>query len=110
MRKLLLPLLLLITLIGHTQADTTSQNSAGRASLVNHDSLVKVREFNDSVAKESQKKQDLEMMQRNLDSLMRVQKERDAKQKKAAMIRIGIGVAFLVILVIGLLRRRKKKN
>ena len=44
----------------------------------------------------------------NIESLLRYQEERRAKEKKAAMIRIGIGLAFLVVLVIGLSRRRKK--
>jgi hypothetical protein len=43
-----------------------------------------------------------------LESLMRYQEERRAKEKKAAMIRIGIGVALLIVLVIGLSRRKKK--
>jgi hypothetical protein len=44
----------------------------------------------------------------NIDSLVRMQNERRAKQKKDAMIRIGIGVAMLAVLVIGLSRRKKK--
>lgn len=43
----------------------------------------------------------------NMDGILQLQKEQKAKQKKAAMIRIGIGVALLALLVVGL--RRKKK-
>jgi hypothetical protein len=44
----------------------------------------------------------------NIESLLRYQEERRAKEKKAAMTRIGIGIAFLLVLVIGLSRRSKK--
>jgi len=49
-----------------------------------------------------------EDISRNMDSILRLQKERRDKQKKAAMIRIGIGVALLIILFIGWQRRRKR--
>ncbi len=42
------------------------------------------------------------------DYFVRLQKENRAKQKKAAMIRIAFGVALLVVLIIGLNRKRKK--
>ena len=44
------------------------------------------------------------------DWFIRYQKEREAKARKQAYIRIGIGVAFAAVLVVGLLRRRKKKT
>ena len=44
---------------------------------------------------------------RNLNAIYEIQKERDKKQKRNAMIRIGIGVALLVVLVIGVMRRKK---
>ena len=44
----------------------------------------------------------------NLENLVRYQEEQRRKQKRAAMIRIGIGVAFLGVLIAGLLRRQKK--
>ncbi|HEV7782986.1 MAG TPA: hypothetical protein VGO58_17040 [Chitinophagaceae bacterium] len=44
----------------------------------------------------------------NIESLVRYQEEQRAKQKRAAIIRIGIGVGLLAVLVIGLRRRGKK--
>ncbi|MDZ4810228.1 MAG: hypothetical protein SGI96_18475 [Bacteroidota bacterium] len=43
----------------------------------------------------------------SMDSILQFQKEQKAKQKKAAMIHIGIGVALLALLVIGFKRRKK---
>lgn len=51
---------------------------------------------------------DQDAMVRNMDSIMRYQKEQRAKQKRAAIIRIAFGAAMLVLLVVGLSRRRKK--
>ncbi len=43
------------------------------------------------------------------DYWVRLQNENRAKQKKAAITRIAIGVAGFAILIIGLMRRRKKR-
>lgn len=43
-----------------------------------------------------------------LDSYLRMQDERNRKRKKEATIRIGIGVAFLAVLIAGLLRKKKQ--
>jgi hypothetical protein len=105
MRKLLLLLLLSVSLAGLTQTDT------GRSQLINTDSLTgNLVQYQDSAIKQVQIRLDQESMERNLNSLVQVQKQREKKQKKEAMIRIGIGVGFLIIMVIGLMRRRKKKN
>lgn len=42
-----------------------------------------------------------------LDYLLRQQEEHRRKQKRNAMLRIGFGVAMLVVLIIGLRRKRK---
>lgn len=47
-------------------------------------------------------------MDRNLKALVQMQKERENKQKKQAYIRIGLGVLFLSVLVVGIMRRRRK--
>src|SRR5438105_3236684 len=51
-----------------------------------------------------------ERNRRSLESFMAMQKKQQAKQKKAAWVRIGLGVFFLGVLVFGLMRRRKKAN
>ena len=49
-----------------------------------------------------------EQNERNLNEFVQMQKENDAKAKKAMWIRLGLGVFFLGVLIFGLLRRRKK--
>jgi len=44
----------------------------------------------------------------NIDALIALQKENNRKQKRAAIIRIALGLGFLGVLIAGLLRRRKK--
>jgi hypothetical protein len=112
MRKLLLLLFLSFSLAGLTQTDTGSSLHKGRRpTLINNDSLAgKLEQFQDSVAKQVQIRQDQESMDRNLNALLQVQKQRENKQRKEAIMRICIGVGFLIIMVIGLMRRRKKKN
>ena len=51
-----------------------------------------------------------EQMSRNLDSFVAEQKEQQKKQLRNMYIRLGFGAAMLVILVVGLLRKRKKGN
>lgn len=45
---------------------------------------------------------------RNINAILDLQKEQKSTQKKAALTRIAIGAALLVVLIIGLARRRKK--
>jgi len=56
------------------------------------------------------KAENMEQMNRNLNRFVQEMKERDKKAKRNAFIRIGIGIFFLVILVIGLVRKKKKKK
>jgi len=48
-----------------------------------------------------------EAFSRNIEGLVRIQHENRSRQKKAAIIRIVVGIGFLVILVIGLMRKRR---
>ena len=41
--------------------------------------------------------------------IQEIQKENDAKKKRSAMMRIFFGAGFLIILIIGLRRKRKPK-
>jgi hypothetical protein len=54
-------------------------------------------------------KVDQEQMARNTENLMRSISERRQKEKRNAMIRIGIGLLFFVVLIIGWRRRAVKK-
>ena len=49
-------------------------------------------------------------MQNNIDGIVRLQNENRSKQKKAARTRIIFGAAMLVVLVIGLVRKKRIKN
>lgn len=49
-----------------------------------------------------------ESVSRNMEGILQLQREREAKQKKAALVRIAIGLGFLALLVVGWMRRRKK--
>lgn len=50
----------------------------------------------------------MEQNSRNLESFIQMQREREAKQKRANWIRVGVGVLFLGVLIFGIVRRRKK--
>ncbi|HVT83872.1 MAG TPA: hypothetical protein VHD35_01650 [Chitinophagaceae bacterium] len=80
-----------------TKRDTNSVS--GFSSL--NDSLNKAQQ--DSIFKET-----LEQNSRNLDSFLRYREEMRARQKRNVLIRIGLGIFFFIILVIGLNRQRKK--
>ena len=54
------------------------------------------------------RRQMMEQNNRNLDAFMAMQREREAKQKKAMWIRLGLGVLFLGVLIFGVMRRKKK--
>ncbi len=66
------------------------------------DSITRAIKTRDSIAQQQQ-------FDRNVNNIMELQKENRSKQKKAAMVRIAIGVGFLIILIIGLMRRKKAK-
>jgi uncharacterized protein YxeA len=62
------------------------------------------------------KKQQDENLQRspeqnnqNSDAFLKEQKERDKKQKQQIYLRIAMGIFFLILLIAGLLRRRKSR-
>lgn len=72
----------------------------------NRDTSINAYISPDSLAK----KQSMDQMNQNLNRFVKDMQARDKKAKKEAMIRIGIGVLFLGVLVVGILRRRKKKT
>jgi hypothetical protein len=49
-------------------------------------------------------------MERNLNAFVTIQKERERKQKQQMYIRIALGVFFLIVLIVGITRRKKQKN
>jgi amino acid permease len=98
MKKLLLLLLLLIALKGSAQ---TGDSMPVKPEKIN-DSLLSTVPAADSLVLSDD-------IDRNVSSILRMQNDRRAKEKRNAMIRIGIGIAFFIILIIGLRRKTAKK-
>jgi hypothetical protein len=75
--------------------------------------VVKLQKFKDSMMQLQTQVDSNEIsrsISNNVDGLLQLQKEQKTRQKKAAMIRIGIGVALLAVLFIGLMRKRSGKK
>jgi len=47
---------------------------------------------------------------RNLDGLVDMMKERERKEKQAMWLRIGLGIAILIVGIIGITRKKKVKS
>lgn len=101
MRKLFFAILILYSL--NTIAQDSAKVSNDTISFSASDSLDKLNK--DSIFKET-----LERNSKNLDSFLQYQKEQKEKEQRRAMLRIGLGIFFLIVLIIGLSRRNKKKN
>ena len=109
MRNLLLLLFCLFSIIGFGQQNDTVSEKQSRPRLVFDDSaMIRLDRFRDSVSKAQEMEAFNKTNQRNLNYFLQLQKERRAKEKRNAIIRIAIGIGFLIILVIGLRRRTKK--
>jgi hypothetical protein len=113
MKRFLLCLFLLYGMTGFSQAPDSNVNKMGKPKLIRDSATVKkLEDIKDSMATivpvTEQPTITEEDISRNMDGILRYQQEQRAKQKKAAIIRIVIGLAFLGVLVVGLLRRRKK--
>jgi hypothetical protein len=79
-----------------------------RYALSNKDSIVLPRhEDSTQILKIEAVKYDSNQIENGLNDLMKIQSENHARQKKAAIIRIAIGIFFLGVLVVGLLRSRR---
>ncbi len=111
MKKYCLLILLLCHIISFSQTNDKIKNRGEIKKLTLDDSqLQKLQKFKDSaaaalrLADSSKIKEDFS---RSINYILALQRERKASQKKAAIIRIAIGVAFLAILIIGLRRRKK---
>ena len=98
MRKLLLAIMLL------TSAVSFSQDTIRKPVPQDTSASSAVTTYEDSVQKEDMKR----MAERSTDYFANLSKERQAQQRKQAIMYIAIGVFFLAVLIIGLLRKRKK--
>lgn len=99
MRKLFLSGLLLFSILISAQTDTglIKPVLVDSAATSSQDSSrgIEIRNYDENNI-------------RNLEALMKDQQSRRAKEKKGAMIRIGVGLLLLVVLVVGWRRKNKK--
>lgn len=99
MRKLFLSGLLLFSILSSAQTDTglIKPVLVDSAATSSQDSSrgIEIRNYDENNI-------------RNLEALMKDQQSRRAKEKKGAMIRIGVGLLLLVVLVVGWRRKSKK--
>lgn len=111
MRNLLLLLFCVFSIIGFGQQNDTVSEKPSRPRVVFDDSaMMRLERFRDSVSKAQEMEEFNKTNQKNLSYFLQLQKERRAKQKREAVIRIAIGIGFLIILIIGLRRRAKKAS
>lgn len=101
--------ILMLSLASNGQTDTTTIYKP----MLNADSLVeKTKRLNDSISNSIsiiKSGDDYSDIDRNMRYIQEIQKKNEAKKKKSAMMRMLIGAGFLVILIIGLRRKRKRK-
>ncbi len=89
------------------------KGGAGPGLLSNDSVIKKLERIKDSVAKARQIQDSAgvkENISNNMDSFIRLQNEQRDRQKRAAIIRIAIGVALFIVLIIGLRRKTAKKR
>lgn len=105
MKKFILVSLFTLSLTSFCQTDDKQP--------LNADSLVqKTNELKDSIANRIstiKPSTDYINIDQNMRYIQEIQKKNNAKKKRDAMVRIGLGLALLVVLVIGLRRRGKTK-
>ena len=113
MSKLLFLFLLFVSVKGLSQPGDSLIQRHGNQSPVIFDSVLRKPGIqNDSVINMSINTDSLlfkESMERNMNSILELQRDHRAREKRNAIIRIGIGVAFLIVLIIGLRRKAVKK-
>lgn len=120
MQKFLL-LFFLLPSVSFSQPGSSSKlnEKGGTRPLIDSSVSKELKHLSDSVKKaiESAKMNGLqagetkelqESLERNNEYFLLQQKERRAKEKQAALIRIAIGIGFLIILIIGWRRKSKK--
>jgi hypothetical protein len=102
MTRLLLAIFLFISSVGFSQ--DTLDNIVRRSDSLREETR-KREAYSDSV----RRKEEIDRMtSRSVDYFVNYQKQQRERQKKQAMLYIGIGIFFLIVLIVGLRRRIKK--
>jgi len=114
MKNIFVVVLLLAGITSSPQSINKKERSKEHRQLILNDSMaLKIQKFKDSVAaalRISDSIQTQENISRNMNGLLQLQKEQNARQKKAAIIRIAIGVGLLAVLIIGWRRRGRGRE
>lgn len=111
MKRLLLSLLFLLPFFTGAQPGNNTRKGDIRQRLLNNDSVIqKIQRFKDSIAKTIDSQQAAINVQNNVNQLQEIQKENKDRRRIAAITRLAIGAAFLALLVMGLMKRRKKQG
>jgi Flp pilus assembly protein TadB len=101
MRQFLIAIALFISSMSFSQ--DTLNNATAKDSLITT-AATNHRSYSDSIEKE-----DLDRINRqSVDFFVRYQKEQRARQKKQAILYLCLGGFFLVVLIVGLRRKRKR--
>ena len=101
MYKLLLAVALFISPICFSQ--DSSNNTQQQDTSATAKALNDTQRFLDSMKNADMNRDAVQ----GLNNLMEYQKEQRAKQRKQAFLYIGLGIFFLIILIVGLMRRSK---
>jgi hypothetical protein len=105
---ILLLLFLAIAVTAFAQPGDSIKRSHERRLLISNDSVV--AKLKDSVLNSPgfDSIQVRENIDRNMSGMLQMQKEQKVRDKRAATIRIAIGMALLIVLIIGLRRKMVK--
>lgn len=83
----------------------------GKEKFPNADSIrLKMQDSLAAVSNMADSLQPVVIDEKNIVTLVQTQEKLNKRKKQGAIIRIAIGIFFLVILVIGLLRKKKVQN
>lgn len=91
-------------------SNTSAQNPPKDSVISSADSMKQLLATQMAYQDSVDKVRSMESMSRNLDSFVREQKARENREWKRAMLRLGIGIFFLIVFIWGILQRRKKKQ
>ena len=104
MNKFLLAIALLFSTVSFSQ--DTSNHVKWEDTSATKKALDDAQRFLDSMKTANTYKESIQ----GLDNLIRYQKEQRAKQRKQAFLYIGLGIFFLVVLIVSILRRTKSNS
>ena len=106
MRKLLAAVLLLFSITFFGQKKNSLSIDTASLSAINRSLDSSFQRYTDSVNKQMIKRQ----TQQSIDFFRQMQEERKVKEKRKAIIRLAIGLAFLAVFIVGIIRKRKAKK